>query len=584
MIAGLVVVIIIIIAVLQQYLKGTVIHSFLALVSVILGSIITFNYHTLLSDFMISKGFGGVWAAPGSLVLIFVVATSTILAISQYFLGADIHLSATPDKIISCCLTAITATIACGVLLTAVGMTPIPGKWTYKRFDSEGFNIKDTSRTIIPADDITSGLFSMVSSGAFSSSKYFSALQPNFINQIHLNKLGSSDGVLSITGKDSLVVNKDSVWTPNSVLKDASNGNTIDNCLIVRVGIKDGLVQEGGALDKDGNLKFTLAQFRLLVGENPISLKKFDTSGVQAVYPIGYIKTKDQVEVKRNLSEVITMGRTEFKNHEGFGRVLLLDLVFPTTRNTTALAIAFRDSAIAGLEKPVSQDQIGAGINFIQFDKCSSNQAKIAESSNTTIKPIEMTANNEFLLGLRLMVDKSKFFQLPMDTTGVALQKNGEQIATANLKIYPDDKSVRNESPAYGEQNYIPSVLYVPDGFILASIKCSVSSKSTVSASDFPVLNDMSGKIYYPVGLIAGGQKQGKYVYQFDFSSNTTDVSFPKQLWLPSETDEVFEVYFVYMLPTGSNKAVIISVKQGNNQPVGFTDCEGFLAEKKSRW
>jgi len=266
MIASLVVLLLILAIIFRQYIKAAIVPSFLSMMSSVVGMIVAMAYYAPLSEFILSKGYGGAWAAPSCLILLFIITTLVFNAIGNAFIKTAIDFSAMVDKLICCICGAVAGIIFSGILLMAVTMMPLAEKWPYARFDTESPDITIPSNTIIPSDSITAGLFSVTSKGALSSKKNFSSLNPDFVNQIHANKIGTSEGVLNIAGKDAIKLSKTSVWRPDDYLKDASTNEEYDrDIIIIKTGFTSGTAKEGGAMSEEGSLKFPLAQIRLLV-------------------------------------------------------------------------------------------------------------------------------------------------------------------------------------------------------------------------------------------------------------------------------------------------------------------------------
>ncbi len=590
MIVTLVIAIIIIGVTLNQYLSGTVLKSTLMLIASICGMILAFTYYEILAGFALSKGYGAGWALTGSLAIVFMISFAVIYAAFSALTSADIHFSHLPDKAIVCVCAGITAMIFCGVILTALSMSPIPSKWLYSRYDSENFQLNSPSGILIPVDTTVAGLFNALSNGSMKSNKSFAVMHPNFIDQIHLNKLHSSEGVSSIAAPDCLIVKKNGLWKPTEKYKDAATGETIDReIVIVRTGIKFGTIEDGGATDEEGNFIFTLAQFQMIAVDGSIAAsdKKFGASSAVTVYPIGYVKTKGVVEQKQDISQPITMGRSDFMQHEDYGNVLLIDLVFEQPRNGTPITMNFRNNVTVELPKATEEDQVSGSTVFIQKTACTSDAADVASVSGTKIKPLQITAGDKFMMGLLINTSMSQLLKYEYSSTDAEPQMDNDKIYNAKLKFRPAALDIQTTDNERVNQSSVPNLLSEITGYTLVALKCQMASASAVDSQEFPVLVDTQGREHNAAGLLAGGTKGSENIYQLDYCSDQAMLSFENeritkpftsQLWLGGETDKINELYFFYYIPSSPEGTIIIFVRT-NGKDAGITKYEGFLCE-----
>lgn len=591
MIVSVVIAIIVIGVTLNKYLTGTVLKSTLMLIASICGMILAFTYYEMLGDFILSKGYGGTWALPGALAIIYIISFAVIFAAFSALTGHDIHFSHLPDKIIVCACGAFTALIFCGIILIALSMSPIPSKWLYSQYDSEDFSLDTPSGTLIPADSLVAGLFKTFSNGSMRSGKSFAVMHPNLISEIHLNKLHSSEGVLSIAAKDCIIVNKNGVWTPTETYKDAATGEVIiREMIIVRVGIKSGSFADGGATDEEGNFIFTLAQFQMITVDNSAAApdKKFGTSSALPLYPVGYIKAKGVLQ-EMAISEPITMGRADFRQQEDYGNVLLIDLVFQQTKYSTPIALKFRNNVIVELPKVVQEDPNASSTIFVQKSACISDVADIVPVSGTKITPLQIAAGDKLMKGIQFTSGISRLWEFGYSsTTDTEPQMDKEKIYNAKLKFSPMAADIEGIDNERINQAGVPNMLSMISNYTLVSLKCQMASTSVVDSPEFPVLIDTQGKEHYPAGVFAGGTKDSEHIYQLDYCSDLAVLpvekgritsSFTSQLWLGGQTDKITELYFFYQIPAAPESTIIAFVRI-NGKDTGISKYEGFLCEK----
>ncbi len=589
MIASLVILIIIVGVVLRLYLNGTVLNTFVTLICVLAAMALALGYYEVLVNVMLTKGILIKWASSISLLAIFGISFVILRVIGGFVTGTAIHFSNIPDKIICCGIGAVYATIATGILLLAVSMSPIPSKWTHSRFDTESFDLDSPSGVLIPVDSFVTSLFSSISGGSMKTDNSFSSMHPNFLNQIHLNNLHKDEGVLSVASEKALAVKKNGAyWTAQQSYIDSSTGERLgEDIVIVRAAVKSGLVEDGGAMGEDDILKFSLGQFRLITADSS-SEAVFDGADTKAVYPLGYVKTKNQVEVKDNLAEIIEVARSSFSNHEGFGNSFLVDLVFEMPNNQVPVALAFKNNAIVGLGQKAKEDEIPDSVTFIQVANCKSELAEIAQVGSRVIEPTEISSENSFSLGLRVNLNAEKLGETA-EARNSELTISSNEFICGKAKLTLDSESVSSNPPRRPNSTSLSAILATMKGYANVAVSCKINNPTaTIDSSNFPVLLDVQGNEHYPVGVVSGGRKDGNYVYQLDYCSvgenlnivnGVVTQSYVDELWITGEIDKIEETFFYYQVSVPESSKIIMNVIV-DGRKVGFKDCEGFLIEK----
>ena len=90
MTATVIVILMILLSIIQFYLKSSVMTSFVTLISAIFGLIIAFGYYEPLADQLISRGYGGQWAQPGCFTLLFVIGLAAIRSLADFLAVSNI--------------------------------------------------------------------------------------------------------------------------------------------------------------------------------------------------------------------------------------------------------------------------------------------------------------------------------------------------------------------------------------------------------------------------------------------------------------------------------------------------------------
>jgi len=228
-----------------------------------------------------------------------------------------------------------------GLLLTAVAMGPLSSGYPYQRFDSAKPDVERPSWALLNADGFVTGWFSLISGGGMSGERSFSALHPDFLDQLYLNRLAAGE-VSIITGPEVIEVSREkAVRLAPEGLQDtegrAVTAKTGCNLTIVRVGIKVNILNQKGT-------KFTPSQVRLICKQKDDAKKPFAGKGIN-VYPVGYLRTPELLEIKR-LSDSM-----EFRAGQA------IDLAFEVPNNFVPVLVEFKQNNVAQVPAPVPAEQ-----------------------------------------------------------------------------------------------------------------------------------------------------------------------------------------------------------------------------------
>ena len=192
--AGLVVVLIILGCVAYQYLKGTFLKAFAAIIIAICASVVAFGYFEILANVFVSRSDNSrylslaPWAQSLSFVLLLVLAFGILQTIVNKLTREPIDLGLLAERIGRVVCGIFLGLILSGLLLTALAMAPLSNKYPYQRFYPTNPNAEKPKKVLLNADGFVTGWFSMMSRGAFSGKRSFAALHPNFLDQVFLNR------------------------------------------------------------------------------------------------------------------------------------------------------------------------------------------------------------------------------------------------------------------------------------------------------------------------------------------------------------------------------------------------------------
>ncbi|MHC4130652.1 MAG: hypothetical protein ACYSSP_03085 [Planctomycetota bacterium] len=344
-----------------QYLKGNFVRSFLTLIAIILSSVPAFAFFELVSSFVIGRDSSKV-AKLASIAqpLCFFVIFGLCFLIFQSALTAltkeKINLGVIAERVGRVVCGIFSGLLLSGIILTILVMSPLPGKYPYERFSSANPSLDNPKKAFLNADGFSLGWFNLFSKGSMSGKRSFSVLHPNFLDTTFLNRLGKSKKVsLAMSGsKPAIEVPREKgVWPAPKALTDTSEkpiGQKSDSVLtIVRVGLRKSVTQPNGM--------FTPLQLRLIC-KSKSEMKELYEGNASVVYPIGYLKTAEQLESK-SLNSTIKLQPGDFD-----GMVKWVDFVYFVPTDTVPILIGFKSNTVLELSSPVDLEEAPEFIPF----------------------------------------------------------------------------------------------------------------------------------------------------------------------------------------------------------------------------
>jgi len=386
--ASLAVILIILGCAAYQYFKGTFVKAVATIIIAICAGIVAFGFFELLANIFISRGESGSflsivpWAQPLCFALLYIIAFGAMQT-GMIFLTQNrpVDFGFLPERIGRVVCGIILGLLISGFLLTVLGMAPLPNKYPYQRFDGK------RNKVLLNADGFATGLFSIISKGSMSGKRSFATIHPNFIDQIHLNRMNS--GISILTSKVPAISlprpTEPAVWPApqslneqiNQIVSDLnSQGKLKDEVTgkymsmpelissdyqphIVRVGINKNTLSKAKP-NIDGGT-FILPQLRLICkrqgyGDDPLA-----GSGIN-IYPIGHLKAEDQIQVCTE----IKLDRS--KDFKGNDREKWIDFVFCIPRDYTPVFAQFKQNSILEISPRsiVTADKAPSPVFFTQ--------------------------------------------------------------------------------------------------------------------------------------------------------------------------------------------------------------------------
>ncbi|MBN2455112.1 MAG: CvpA family protein [Sedimentisphaerales bacterium] len=361
--SSLLVLVIIVGCVAYQYIKGTLVKAFATIMAVICSSVVAFGYFEALANVFISRGQSSrnaglvPWAPALCFALLFVVAFAILQTAIAQIVREKIDLGVIAERAGRIVCGALLGLIASGLVLTALAMAPLSNNIPYERFDKLNPNPDLPGKSLLNADGFAVGWFSTISRGSFSGRNSFAVLRADFLDQLFLNKLNSSDDVPIVTTSQAITVSKESLWPAPEGLRISADPNRViepkSGCelTIVRIGIKRSALP---AVEK-----FTLGQVRVVCKLKTQRADVFSGNGVD-VYPAGYVGTPGKIQLAK-LSHIIKLSSQDFD-----GSVKWIDFIFYVPNEVVPVVAEFKQNNVAELAAPLSPDKAPELIPFIK--------------------------------------------------------------------------------------------------------------------------------------------------------------------------------------------------------------------------
>ncbi len=365
-IANVLVMVIIAACVAWQYKKSTLLQAFATIIATICSSIIALAYFELVAVQLNRVSSIIPWAQAIAFALLFIIPFAIFLTLIEYLSKKPVDLGALPERIGKIICGIVLGTIIAGILLTALILAPLPNKYPYQRFETTATNAEQPQKPLLNADGFAIGWFNAASKGSLSGKQSFAALHPDYLNQAFLNRLNITSQIKTIAKDDAIVVprmkNKEDKnvgsWKASDQLK-TTDGKPLSpkpghQLVFVRMGIKRNAYPDVGF--------FTPSQIRLICAETANAEQPLTGSAINA-WPIGYIKTENQIQLKK-LGEEISVKTSDFKNAKA--RVKYIDFAFNVPLDYVPVLLQFKQDSLVEVQKPVNPDQAPPPATFSQ--------------------------------------------------------------------------------------------------------------------------------------------------------------------------------------------------------------------------
>jgi len=590
------------------YFKGTIVRSFACIISAIFACVAAFAYFESLASFFIKHGTMVPSAYTVSFLLLFVLTFAIYFALALTLTRWPVNFGQLPERIGRVVCGIILGLLLSGALLTALAMGPLSPKSPYQRFDPANPDTDKPHASLLNTDGFVTGLFNFASRGSLSGKTAFSALHPNFLNQLFLNRIGAN--VPLATSTDAIEIPSEAaVWPAPENLKTAAGkplpAETGAKPMIAQIGIKQ-------SAEKDA-AQFTLAQLSLICKEKAYAKDPLAGKATN-IYPLGYLIAADCVQTK-NLTDKIILEPADFATP-----IRWLDFVFNVPENLVPVMAQFKQNNIAQLPPPVPADQAPLPQPFIPQADCASGAAQLQPAESAAVYGIELLSGAKFLEGLTLEIKdlaQWKFYQTDASIEPAQFEDNKiiqtraelmvKEPNKADLKKAAQEPQPTKTPPRKKKQRFVPKTTVVEaasgignmlkpiNGYMLLSLKCnSPAVGAELKGAQLPTLMELSGLMHHPVGVIVAGKIDTQTVWEVDYCSvpisddpnnpgclaitenGAVEKPYPETVWLTEKAKEITEFYTLYMVKAVGNP-LITGVKPADaNSPQKFEKYEAF--------
>ncbi len=586
------------------YFKGTIVRSFASIISAVFACVAAFAYFESLASVLVSRGTMAPWAYTVSFLLLFILTFAICFALTLTLTRWPVDFGQLPERIVRVVCGIILGFILSGAVLTAFAMGPLSPKSPYQRFDPANPNIDKPRNSLLNTDGFVTGLFSFASRGSLSGKNSFSALHPNFLNQLFLNRIGGN--IPLATSSSALdIPSKAAVWPAPENLK-----NTAGKPLPAKSGSKPMIAQIGikQSAEKDAS-QFTLSQLSLICKEKTYAKDPMEGKATN-VYSIGYLLAPDRVRTM-NLADKIKLEPADFSTSTKW-----LNFVFDVPEKLVPVLVQFKQNNIAQLPPPVAASDAPLPQPFIPQADCATGAVQLQPVESVAVYGIELATGAKFLDGLTLEIkDLTQWKVSQTDTSIEPAQFEADKIIQTRAELIvkepnkaelkqaaQESQQTKAPTPTKKKQRFLPKKFAVVeatsgignmfkplDGYTLLSLKCNnPAGGAELKGEKLPVLMELSGPIHHPVGIIVAGDVNNQTIWEVDYCSipltddpnapgclaidkdGTVEKSFPESVWLTAKASKISEFYTLYIVKTAGSPLITGVQPADANAPQKF--------------
>ena len=338
--------------------KGTVIRTAALLIIALVSAMAALGHFEALAHLITGYLSIGAWAHVICFAVLFVVLFVLLLLATMHVVSKDVVLGTLPEQIARPIFGALLGYVIAGVVLTAIIIAPVSANYPYQRFQSRPNFAAKPTKVMLNPDGFVTGLFGIASNGSFAAitnPRSFTALRPDFLDQIYLNRLAASDGVPVLTLSEAIETpDANSVWfAPENMLRD--DGEKFPTkagyrTIFARFSIKKTSIKDAGT--------FTLSQIRLICLPRQDAKTPYSGRGI-TLYPAGFLLKKNTVKLTTLNHKIVIKG----SDVKGFSKKI--DFVFYLPDGFVPVLAEFKLNNIVRVSAPVEPDKAPKPVPFM---------------------------------------------------------------------------------------------------------------------------------------------------------------------------------------------------------------------------
>jgi hypothetical protein len=317
----------------------------------------------------------------------------------------------------------------------------------------------------------------------------------------------------------------------------------------------------------------------------------------------------------KSLGDTIKLETGDFS-----GSVKWLDMGFYIPDGWIPVLAEFKQNNVVQVGPMVDIEQAPAVEPYLPASKCAKLIAELEPVESAELYGIEIAAGESLLKGLSLEIsDANEWQSRQAPNSLIPARFVDNQISCARVELKPAPEAGEQPDaestpaarrtaprrarrfrglPAAQEKKGIADMLATPQNYVLVSVKCSLpAAGEAITASKLPVLEELSGAVHRPAGVIVAGRTtEEQTIYQLDYCGIVTNEqdhtcrlsvgeagvvteSFADNIWLPQQVESVTEFFVLYLVPKAKNTVIIITaVRPGDSDKAGTVKGhEGFM-------
>lgn len=489
----------------QVFTQGFFSALVMAFLSVVC-AIIALNYHEPLAELLSGWGLGA-WGPKGiSLMALFIFSLLILRELTDRLVKGNMNFPTLVDRLGSAFFGFISSMVVAGMILIGFQNLDVPA--VILGFDRcPELEQPDEDSALFPgADAFVVSLMSTVSNNGFLGNQTFQQFHPDYLRELYLNRLVLTEGSRQECATDTITKTKQFCLIEHEV-RDVKSSSPVEvgpdqRLCGVRVVLDTSKRSKKsiGSADVDGNVRFTMGSFRL------VCFSPDDPKGESvALVPVGILRSGSR-RVDR------------FTPNEGkmlASSINEVDLLFriPEIKTQPPQFLEFKRSARVQCI-PANELLAAKGLD-------DTNVAGVTALTANLKLPSGIRTTAHILKVLAWVPDASDLpytkAALPkrdaLETLGITLPTAIEHVSTG-LRELPSQRS----SP-----EYIP--LDVPNGYGLVYLLVGrgSGSRNQKPSTPKPILEDLVGNRYSPVGYAIQGTINDKNYVEFAYSNQDAE-------------------------------------------------------------